>query len=304
MARTHIHERQRAYEPIVCNLLLQPVKNTMPLSDAYVDFIAGWASGAASVIALQPVDTVLTRWQAGLIDIGRVNWTVSARTLAQNFGVRSLWRGSSPMVSAVPIQNAILMGGYGIGQKYAEQGAAQQRLTAIFIGGCTGGVLQSFLMSPVELIKVSQQCDLQANALSKGKSVARRMFHSSSSWRGLSATLLRDGIPHGVWFASYEACRDILIPLMGKDNVAVPLGSGAVAATVAWAVGYPFDLIKTRQQAGNNLTITETAHRLIGEADGRVIQGLYSGFRLKLLRAVPASMIGFSVYEWVKLQLV
>ncbi|GAX27380.1 hypothetical protein FisN_17Lh238 [Fistulifera solaris] len=275
----------------------------MPLSDAYVDFIAGWASGAASVIALQPVDTVLTRWQAGLIDVGRVNWTVSARSLAQNFGVRALWRGASPMVSAVPIQNAVLMGGYGIGQKYAEESAAQAKLMAIFIGGCTGGVLQSFLMSPVELIKVSQQCDLQADAISKGKTVARSMF-SSSSWRGLSATLLRDGIPHGVWFASYEACKDILTPFMGKDNVAVPLSSGAVAATVAWAVGYPFDLIKTRQQAGSNLSVTETASRLIAEADGRVIQGLYSGFRLKLLRAVPASMIGFSVYECVKLQLV
>lgn len=271
----------------------------MPLSDAYVDFIAGWASGAASVIALQPVDTVLTRWQAGLIQVDRVHWTVSARSLAQSFGVKALWRGSSPMVSAVPIQNAILMGGYGMGQTYA----GAERLSAIFIGGCTGGVLQSFLMSPVELIKVSQQCDLKADALTKGKTVARSMF-SSSSWRGLNATLLRDGIPHGVWFASYELCKDILTPLVGKDNVAVPLSSGAVAATVAWAVGYPFDLIKTRQQAGSNLTVMETAIKLIEEAGGRVIQGLYSGFRLKLLRAVPASMIGFSVYEWVKSQLV
>lgn len=275
----------------------------MPLSDAYVDFIAGWASGAASVIALQPVDTVLTRWQAGLINVGRVNWTHSAKSLAQSFGVKSLWRGSSPMVSAVPIQNAILMGGYGIGQKYAEQEAPQDRLTAIFVGGCTGGVLQSFLMSPVELIKVSQQCDLKADPLSKGRNVVRSMFNSSS-WRGLSATLLRDGIPHGVWFASYEACKDIMTPQMGTDNVAVPLSSGAVAATVAWAVGYPFDLIKTRQQAGNNLKVMETALKLIEEADGRVIQGLYGGFRLKLLRAVPASMIGFTVYELVKSQLV
>eukprot|EP00977_Amphora_coffeiformis_P027118 scaffold33831_cov69-Amphora_coffeaeformis.AAC.1 len=39
----------------------------MPLSDAWIDFVAGWCSGAAAVICLQPVDTVLTRWQAGLI---------------------------------------------------------------------------------------------------------------------------------------------------------------------------------------------------------------------------------------------
>jgi solute carrier family 25 carnitine/acylcarnitine transporter 20/29 len=63
-------------------------------------------------------------------------------------------------------------------------------------------------------------------------------------------------------------------------------------------------VIKTRQQAGSNLGILQTAQQLIEEANGRVIQGLYRGFFLKLLRTVPASMLGFSVYELVKKQLI
>jgi solute carrier family 25 carnitine/acylcarnitine transporter 20/29 len=71
-------------------------------------------------------------------------------------------------------------------------------------------------------------------------------------------------------------------------------------------VGYPFDIIKTRIQAHAiadnskmNMGIYRTAVELVQEANGHVIQGLYRGFGLKLLRSVPASMIGFTTYELV-----
>jgi solute carrier family 25 (mitochondrial carnitine/acylcarnitine transporter), member 20/29 len=78
---------------------------------------------------------------------------------------------------------------------------------AIFIGGCTGGVLQSFLMSPVESVKVSQQCIPGQSLRTASLPVVWNLTHfSSRAWTGLGATLLRDGIPHGVWFVSYEMC--------------------------------------------------------------------------------------------------
>ena len=72
---------------------------------------------------------------------------------------------------------------------------------------------------------------------------------------------------------------------------------------VPQGVGYPADLIKTRIQsstAAGGATIIGTAQTLIQEANGNVIQGLYRGFGLKLVRSVPASMIGFTTYELVK----
>jgi hypothetical protein len=42
---------------------------------------------------------------------------------------------------------------------------------------------------------------------------------------------------------------------------------------------------------------------LVQEANGRVFAGLYRGFGLKLMRAVPASMIGFTTYEFVATQI-
>jgi hypothetical protein len=55
-------------------------------------------------------------------------------------------------------------------------------------------------------------------------------------------------------------------------------------------------LIKTRIQASPETQgIWETAMQLKSEPGG-----LYRGFGLKLVRAIPASMIGFTVYEFVK----
>lgn len=204
-------------------------------------------------------------------------------------------------------------------------------------------------MSPVELIKVAQQCGggvvvvgtaagTAAAAGNGGVTTAattmsltaacRNVIATSTATRGLTATLLRDGVPHGVWFVAYDVCKATMLTFnsnnsnnnneqtllqSAEDAAAVPvhvsLVSGAVAAAVAWGVGYPADLIKTRIQAsaaagaGGTSTIIETARQIVREADGRVVAGLYRGFGLKLLRSVPASMIGFTVYEGVKEQM-
>lgn len=339
----------------------------------WVDFVAGWVSGAISVVACQPLDTVLTRFQATTIKPNRAfvadglasttttttSLGSSVRGLAKEFGVASLWRGSSPMIGAVPIQNALLMGGYGFGKRYSQTTTEQRNLLPVFVGGCVGGVLQSFLMSPVEWIKIHQQTTLlerkvpiaTTGTTSSTRSLVKALLRPNNGlWnRGLTATLLRDGIPHGVWFASYEWCKTELLLLNSNssnadrvetntttdnyessfysgcyyENIAVPMIAGAFAATTAWVVGYPFDIIKTRIQASTTTTTTTTvpgsstiggnttsvpgvwatARQLVTEADGHIVKGLYRGFGWKILRSIPASMIGFLSYEVVSKEL-
>ena len=182
----------------------------------------------------------------------------------------------------------------------------------------TIGVLQSFLMSPVELIKVAQQCSTSKNGYGM-ISAAQNMVTNRTVMSGLNATLLRDGIPHGVWFVAYDVSKVTLMSYSTPKTyssvetvpVSVSLLSGAIAAAVAWAVGYPADLIKTRIQAMSTtlgqhhhssrpMGIIETAQQLVREADGHIWNGLYRGFGMKLVRSIPASMIGFTVYEGVK----
>lgn len=289
--------------------------------EVYIDLVAGWSSGAVSIFCSQPIDTVLTRIQANKHLI-QTKTSSTTKSLIGNYGVQSLWRGSSAMIGAIPFQNALMMAGYGYGKRWCENTASNPNnvLWGVFIGGCCGGVAQSFLMSPVELIKVNQQ--VIGKSLSSATAfVASGMLERKVAWKGLEATLLRDGIPHGVWFASYEWSKNYLerqITTTTSDHVQeidsknhnksvlIPLFSGAFAAFTAWAVGYPFDIIKTKIQAAEGpegKTVVQATKEILQESNGRPFMALYRGFGLKICKAVPASAVNFFVYESVAAEL-
>jgi solute carrier family 25 carnitine/acylcarnitine transporter 20/29 len=143
----------------------------MMLSEAWIDFASGWISGGISVLVIQPIDTILTRLQASTAKVLQhhdvaakvsktcvqtsVNAATSttavtlrpsaiARSMISDFGISSLWRGSSAMIGAVPLQNALLMTGYGVGKRFSvgddetDKGSTSEVLFGVFIGGCTG----------------------------------------------------------------------------------------------------------------------------------------------------------------------
>jgi len=279
-----------------------------------VDLMAGWASGTVSLFVSQPIDTMLTRIQATPSG-APLSKRVSSLAKSNPF---SLWNGSLAMIGAIPVQNALLMAGYGYGKRWTETNGNHHITSTksdvyfgVFVGGCVGGFLQSFLMSPVELIKVNQQ--VAGKNLSHAASmVATGIFQRNVAWKGLEATVLRDCIPHGVWFVSYEWCKNTLVKKFYDENeqsaekmIGVAIPSGAFAALTAWGVGYPFDIIKTRIQARDTFThdrkqqtgIWNVAKEIVSESKGYPLAALYRGFSLKLAKAIPASAINFFVYE-------
>lgn len=297
-------------------------------NEFWVDLWAGWIAGAASVLAVQPVDTTLTRMQATRLAPG-VDGSARAalrRVLAEG-GARALWRGVAPMTAVIPMQNALLFAGYGAGERWASRRhkdaessttpsagkAGYSNLLPVFVGGCVGGVLQSFVVSPFELVKIRQQASGGAVTLAVS-TLAGNLGRVGLATRGLGATLLRDGVPHGVWFAAYEWSKRSMKDSSGKDSSSsasndsavqdtmVPVCAGAFAAAVAWGVGYPADLVKTRVQAaaaagGAESGLVKTCAAMLRESNGDVLRAFYRGFDLKLLRAVPASAVSFFAYE-------
>lgn len=309
------------------------------VSEFWLDLVAGWVSGSASVLAVQPVDTTLTRMQAVRlgpgVDAGAR--AVFSKVIREG-GTRALWRGTAPMTMVIPLQNALLFAGYGLGERWAKQieNAEREKKTSfstnplvslyapVFAGGCLGGVAQSFAVSPFELVKIRQQNGsfvgvgdkMGVGSLAAARELTARLG-GGVLFRGLGATLLRDGVPHGVWFVAYEWSKralenasDSRDARASQKTTAIPLAAGAFAAAAAWGVGYPFDVIKTRVQASALVSdsahgfetktvpgVLQTARAMIAECDGSVVRGLYRGFGMKLLRAVPASAVAFFAYE-------
>jgi len=278
------------------------------------DFIAGWVSGVAGLLTTQPIDFVLTRLQSGSAPLSEAGGG-SAR------GLLGMWRGVMPLVATVPINNALLMYGYGVGKRFGERDGGDS-LLPIFIGGCAGGFVQSFLQSPVELVKVRMQLAAHGQASTgdltlqllrpSGQGVAEASAPAAAVVppllsRGLYATLLRDVVPHGVWFASYEWSkkalerREAASAPPSADGSPAPLSTpaqlaaGSFAAFAAWVVGYPADLLKTRCQMDGGPASVHAAARAVYAEGG--LGAFYNGLTLKLLRAVPMSAVGFFVYE-------
>jgi solute carrier family 25 carnitine/acylcarnitine transporter 20/29 len=282
------------------------------------DFVAGWVSGVAGLVITQPVDYVLTRLQSG--NASRLH--ADPRSLQ---GMLGMWRGMGPLVATVPLNNAMLMYGYGVGKSVAESNH-ENSLMPIFLGGCAGGFVQSFLQAPVELLKVRLQLAAAGEIPSTGALTLQLLRGGGGSAggdaaagavvppllrQGLSATMLRDVVPHGVWFAAYDWIKRVLerraaaaapegsVPSPTAEppplSTAAQLGAGSFAAVAAWVVGYPADVLKTRcQMEGGPSSLAEAA-RIVHAKGG--FPAFYRGLGLKLLRAVPQSAVSFLAYE-------
>eukprot|EP00568_Trieres_chinensis_P013655 CAMPEP_0183292246 /NCGR_PEP_ID=MMETSP0160_2-20130417/1369_1 /TAXON_ID=2839 ORGANISM="Odontella Sinensis, Strain Grunow 1884" /NCGR_SAMPLE_ID=MMETSP0160_2 /ASSEMBLY_ACC=CAM_ASM_000250 /LENGTH=84 /DNA_ID=CAMNT_0025453167 /DNA_START=64 /DNA_END=314 /DNA_ORIENTATION=+ len=84
----------------------------MEPSSTVADLAAGFLSGAASTLAVHPVDTVLTRFQAASASVPSLSTAsassggpaavVEARSMATSMGVLSLWRGAPFLIGAAP----------------------------------------------------------------------------------------------------------------------------------------------------------------------------------------------------------
>ena len=275
------------------------------MAESVDDFIAGWFSGAVATLATQPIDLATTRLQSGNAQ--------PLRTLLRRLdSLPVLWRGTWPLIAVTPLSNALMFLGYGAGKRAAERVDGSSSIAPIFIAGCVGGFAQSFIQSPAELLKIRMQLALEPGRSSLTTSaVVSQLMHpsghthdapqmpSSQLSRGLVATIGRDVLPHGIWFAAYHVTREKLSQRAAergeKLGVAEQLNAGAVAATLAWIAGYPFDVLKTRcQMAGTAGTLSAAARDLYAEGG---FMAFYRGLSLKLCRAVPMSTINFLAYE-------
>lgn len=191
------------------------------MADNVDDFVAGWVSGAVATLATQPFDMAVTRMQATTHQPGPTLASLRSLMRLDGASLGAAWRGVGPLLLGTPFNNALIFVGYGSGKRFSETGdETPNSLLPVFIGGCVGGFAQSFLASPVELIKVRLQLAEPGGGGGGGRGLAaagalvKELAAAGHSHtlppllsQGLAATIARDVVPHGVWFASYEVAN-------------------------------------------------------------------------------------------------
>jgi len=135
-----------------------------------------------------------------------------------------------------------------------------------FCGG-VAGIFSATAITPAEVIKVR----LQVSRGSCGKGdihqykgpfdCVRKTLQSegiAGLFRGLSTTLARDLPFNFVFLGSYEAIVSAFASMHGenatKDSLTSfeILSAGGLAGTFGWAVIFPLDVVKSRQQTSKN----------------------------------------------------
>lgn len=212
------------------------------------------------------------------------------RNIVNKEGATALYRGmSSPLVGVAAI-NAVTFGVHGnVSRSLANPDSMKSQV----IAGLTAGLAQSFLNSPMELVKTRMQ--VPDGGTLRPMETIRKIYKKGGARgfsRGLGMTIARDVPGCGVYFISYE-----MLVRGREDNVPVLFVAGGIAGMLSWAVTYPQDVIKSRMQADANGKYKGAVHCLKASlaAEGGIV--LWRGLGSALIRAFPVNAVTFGVYR-------
>ncbi len=174
--------------------------------------------------------------------------------------------------------------------------------------GVTGGIVNSFLASPIEHVRIRLQTQTGSgtNAEFKGPlECIKKLRHNKALLRGLTPTILREGHGCGTYFLVYEALiANQMNKRRGLERKDIPAWKlcifGALSGTALWLMVYPLDVIKSVMQTDNlqkpkfGNSISSVAKTLYANGG---IGAFFKGFGPTMLRAAPANGATFATFE-------
>ena len=202
--------------------------------------------------------------------------------------------------------NAIIFGIHG---KVTKSLVGVDAMRSEMIAGATAGFVESFIVSPVELVKIRMQLQGEGEGFVKNKCYKNQHYGYSSSidclkkiyryengirgiYRGLGSTLIREVPAFTIYFGSYYYLCDKLGAVKdGKVNILKLLLCGGTAGILSWVLSYPQDVIKTRMQADG---MGKTAYNGIIHCGKRIykeegFKAYFRGLNATIIRAFPTN---------------
>lgn len=200
---------------------------------------------------------------------------------------RALYRGFTAPLFGVGFEKAIVFGVFTNTQNYLRSNSFSDVFT-IPVAGALSGLTASFIVTPVERVKI---------LLQTGKKVNYRTISPKYLFTGLSATFTRETPGFAIYFSTYESLKRRFYTNEGRDITKT--GSflfGGLAGGFSWVFIFPQDCIKTQMQANvsTQKSFTMVFKSIYSEYGFR---GFYRGFSFALMRAVPLHAGTFMTME-------
>ncbi|XP_038696236.1 protein MITOFERRINLIKE 1, chloroplastic [Tripterygium wilfordii] len=171
------------------------------------------------------------------------------------------------------------------------------------IGAAGGGIAGAFTyvcLHPLDTIKTKLQTKGASQIYTSTFDAIAKTFQEKGIlgfYRGVSAVLIGSTFSSAVYFGTCEFGKSILSKLENYPSVLIPPTAGAMGNIMSSAIMVPKELITQRMQAGAKGRSWEVLLRIL-EKDG--ILGLYAGYSATLLRNLPAGVLSYSSFEYLK----
>lgn len=171
------------------------------------------------------------------------------------------------------------------------------------IGAGGGGIAGAFTyvcLLPLDTIKTKLQTRGASQIYSSTFDAIVKTFQEKGIlgfYSGISAVIVGSTASSAVYFGTCEFGKSILSKLENYPSVLIPPTAGAMGNIVSSAIMVPKELITQRMQAGAKGRSWEVLLKIL-EKDG--ILGLYAGYSATLLRNLPAGVLSYSSFEYLK----
>ncbi|XP_037679966.1 solute carrier family 25 member 41 [Choloepus didactylus] len=269
--------------------------------------LSGAVAGAVSRTGTAPLDRAKVYMQVYSSKTNLMNLLGGLRSMVQEGGFHSLWRGNGINVLKIAPEYAVKFSIFEQCKNYfcSENGSPpfQERLLA----GSLAVAISQTLINPMEVLKT--RLTLRWTGQYEGLFDCARQILEREGTRAL----YRGYLPNMLGIIPY-ACTDLAVYetlkcfwlRLGRDmedpSSMVSLSSVTLSTTCGQMASYPLTLVRTRMQAqdtveGSNPTMRGVFRRILAQQG---LPGLYRGISPTLLKVLPAGGISYVVYEAMK----
>lgn len=286
--------------------LIEPGTQKTSATRICKDILAGTSGGIAQVLVGQPFDTTKVRLQTSTKSTSLIDVISS---LVKNEGVFAFYKGTLTPLVGVGLCVSVQFGVNEAMKRLMTQRNQGSKMTfgQYYLCGLTGGVVNSFLSSPIEHVRIRLQTQTGSGLDREFKGPVdciRKLVAQRSLMRGLPIMMMRAGHGLGCYFLAYEALIAKEVH-KGIDRSMIPAWKlcsfGAVAGTTLWIAIYPLDVIKSVIQTDSlqspkfQNSMMKVAKTLYAR-DG--LKAFFKGFVPTILRASPANAATFVTFEY------
>ncbi|KAL7399470.1 hypothetical protein ABVT39_024909 [Epinephelus coioides] len=207
------------------------------------------------------------------------------------------------------ITNSVVFGSYSNALDYLTQSQRSDRsqgkpasAAQVFAAGSFSGLVQVFVLAPIDLVKVRLQGQTTAVRY-RGPihcvAVILKEEGPRGLFRGGFALALRDVPCYGLYFLPYEVTRKALTETGKESGTFAILMAGGLAGVVTWAFATPMDVVKARLQmsGAGGREYSGVLHCMRESVREEGVRVFFKGLTLNSLRAFPVNAVTFLSYE-------